>query len=231
MKNIIFIVCSLFSFICAAQTVTGFYIIEPLSSIGFSNEITEAGKKPMTYSYIYNNNTSLQKLISTEKSVEMIRTETDALGGSFEHTFKSSRPSDSFTYKNLDKGIYRVEFIMNNEKMAIADSLTNYTWNLNGETKIVAGYTCKKATTEDIRMGSKQNIVAWYTEAIPVSDGPSNFNGLPGLILELEIDVLTRISFSEIMFQPSKNIIVAEPEKTPFAITVKMFEKINFGIE
>jgi GLPGLI family protein len=57
-------------------------------------------------------------------------------------------------------------------------------WILSNETKLISGYTCKKASG---RYGNK-NITAWYTTEIPFQEGPYTFKGLPGLIVSLEDD-------------------------------------------
>lgn len=55
-------------------------------------------------------------------------------------------------------------------------------WKMRSEEQVILGYICKKATTSF----RGRNYVAWYTEEIPISDGPHLFSGLPGLILKLE---------------------------------------------
>lgn len=57
-------------------------------------------------------------------------------------------------------------------------------WEIEAETKEVAGYTSQKATTTF----AGRNYTAWFTPEIPISDGPYKFSGLPGLILELYDD-------------------------------------------
>ena len=47
------------------------------------------------------------------------------------------------------------------------------------------------------------DIVAWYTPQIPVSHGPAEFGGLPGLILELTTDE-TVLLCSKIVMNPKK---------------------------
>lgn len=54
-------------------------------------------------------------------------------------------------------------------------------WVTLNEKKIIAGYTCTKATTTF----AGRNYVAWFTEEIPIPDGPYKFNGLPGLITKI----------------------------------------------
>jgi GLPGLI family protein len=55
-------------------------------------------------------------------------------------------------------------------------------WNLNDkESKLIGKYSCKKATTQ---LGGR-TFEAWYTEEIPIAEGPYKFANLPGLILEL----------------------------------------------
>lgn len=57
-------------------------------------------------------------------------------------------------------------------------------WELKNEKKEILTYECYKATTRF----RGRNYIAWYTNAIPISDGPYKFSGLPGLILELYDD-------------------------------------------
>ena len=45
----------------------------------------------------------------------------------------------------------------------------------------------KRLETKTIDVPKTIDIVAWYTPQIPVSHGPAEFGGLPGLILELKV--------------------------------------------
>jgi GLPGLI family protein len=67
----------------------------------------------------------------------------------------------------------------------IEDSLRQINWKLINEAKTILGYHCKKATGKTER-GS--DVEAWYTEEIPFSSGPETFNGLPGMILQADIN-------------------------------------------
>jgi GLPGLI family protein len=57
----------------------------------------------------------------------------------------------------------------------------NIEWTILPERKQIAGYSCQKAIT-NFRGRAWET---WFTNQIPVSDGPWKFHGLPGMILEL----------------------------------------------
>lgn len=63
-------------------------------------------------------------------------------------------------------------------------------WVITSESKKIGDYICYKATCEKLGMnrnGEKKvtNVIAWFAPILPYSFGPKDFNGLPGLILEL----------------------------------------------
>jgi GLPGLI family protein len=60
--------------------------------------------------------------------------------------------------------------------------LGSLSWELLPDTLTVAGYPCQKARC----FFSGRHYEAWFTTAIPVSDGPWKFSGLPGLILKIQ---------------------------------------------
>ncbi|WHF51282.1 GLPGLI family protein [Chryseobacterium gotjawalense] len=64
---------------------------------------------------------------------------------------------------------------------AVADS-AKINWHLENDQNTIRGFAVQKATAN---YGGRQWI-AWYTKDIPIFDGPFKFNGLPGLILEVE---------------------------------------------
>ena len=50
-------------------------------------------------------------------------------------------------------------------------------WDLTQESKMIGKYKCFKAIDKHTEV--------WYTPSIPVSFGPKNFHGLPGLVLQV----------------------------------------------
>lgn len=68
----------------------------------------------------------------------------------------------------------------------VVDSLHAPDWKILNDIKEVAGHMCMNATwTDSIK---HQNVVAWFAMDIPISAGPERFFGLPGLILEVDVN-------------------------------------------
>lgn len=90
-------------------------------------------------------------------------------------------------------------------------------WNLINESKIIDNIEVFKATSlieinNGVRKFNKL-ITAWYAPSIPSTFGPKNFNGLPGLIFELqENEVILYVSKIEFQTDESSKSIV-KPHK------------------
>tara|TARA_B100000780_G_scaffold257937_1_gene208032 strand:+ start:84 stop:947 length:864 start_codon:yes stop_codon:yes gene_type:complete len=131
-------------------------------------------------------------------------------------------------YKNILEKTMANKTELMGKVFLIKDNLVAYDWKLTGETKNIGNYSCYKAVykieEEDIKIDMidgevkeeketiKRTVVAWYTSDVPVSNGPSNYGGLPGLILEVNDGDLT-IMCSELVLNPSKTIDIKEPTK------------------
>jgi GLPGLI family protein len=72
------------------------------------------------------------------------------------------------------------------QKFLVVDTLRKATWKLTGEAKKVNGYDCMQATMTN--PANKQVTTVWFTESIPVPHGPMTFGGLPGLVIEANIN-------------------------------------------
>jgi len=69
-----------------------------------------------------------------------------------------------------------------------------------------------KVISEDIEMPKQILVTAWYTPQIPVSNGPGEYWGLPGLILEVSSG-RTTVLCTEIVLNPSEKISIEAPNK------------------
>jgi len=99
---------------------------------------------------------------------------------------KLGGPGDeAVLYKNLSDRRLLEETNLEDKKYVIRDSVRSQAWKLSPDTSTVLGHFCKKATAV-MRGGRK--AVAWYSEDIPLAAGPDRFDGLPGVILRLDVD-------------------------------------------
>lgn len=74
----------------------------------------------------------------------------------------------------------------------------------------------KKDSTQtkkkEVNTPKMETITAWYTPQIPVSTGPQNYYGLPGLILEINAGRTTMLC-TEVVINPEDKIEIKEPKK------------------
>lgn len=133
---------------------------------------------------------------------------------------------NAILYKNTQDGKIEESTDLMGKPFLIKDDLPTYQWILSDETKQIGHYTCQKAiykTVVDSRKFSsgmmdmdviKDTIAveAWFTTEIPVSHGPANIWGLPGLILELNTGAQTYLC-SKIVLNPKEEVVIERPKK------------------
>lgn len=104
---------------------------------------------------------------------------------------------DDQTYKDYAAQKMIEQREMGPKKYIIEDSFPHQSWKLEEDTLRVKGYLCKKAVT---RTRDGRDVVAWYAEEIQSPSGPEVYGGLPGLILQLDINggemVLTAVELT-----------------------------------
>ncbi len=139
---------------------------------------------------------------------------------------------------------------MDGKNYLITDDLPVYDWKIQGETKKIGNYNCIKAVAiikvteadlkefEDFKKKNQntatkffimeepkdKTITAWFTNDIPVATGPEKYQGLPGLILEVNFDKTTLLC-SKIILNPKDKTEIKMPTKGK-VISEKDYEKI-----
>lgn len=112
------------------------------------------------------------------------------------YTYSKTQESNESGYSWNEKE-YKVYRDIENEKRTdiiemlgkiyiIEDSVRAPKWKVMNKIKEINGYMCMMAVTEDTIKG--QQITAWFADNLPVSIGPEMYGGLPGMILELDIN-------------------------------------------
>ena len=132
------------------------------------------------------------------------------------------------SYVNPGKNEFLEETELFGKKFLIVDELEPFNWKITNETKQIGNYTAVKAEFMDIQEqtiislsdAEQKNetvmdttmITAWYTPDIPVSQGPNNTWGLPGLILELQDGDFTFLC-TKVELNPSEKVVITRPTK------------------
>ena len=88
--------------------------------------------------------------------------------------------------RNFEKNTVQDVIEMLGKTYIVEDSLYMPEWKIHNDLKEVAGHICMKAYWEDTVKNHK--IVAWFAQDIPHSGGPERLCGLPGMILEADIN-------------------------------------------
>ena len=138
-------------------------------------------------------------------------------------------------YKNIKEENYTNQNEVFGKIFLIEDKLEKRDWVLTNETKNIGEYTCYKATMtrqQEVERGviriNEENdsrdeeeaepemeeitVTAWYAPEIPVNNGPGRYQGLPGLILEVNDGSLT-LMCSKIVLNPKDKVNIDKPSK------------------
>lgn len=93
-------------------------------------------------------------------------------------------------YKNHPAGKLTTTDKIATDWFLIEEPVPEQAWTMTEETKEILGYPCKSARC----FFRGRDYIAYYTDEIPVADGPWKFGGLPGFIMEVQ-DVRNHYSF------------------------------------
>lgn len=227
----------------SAQNFSGEATYKTASKLNFSFDnpnitpdqkkmIEERMKKSMQKEYRlqFNRQVSLY-----EEVVELEKDEGQRMG------FMSMFGGGGLFYKDLRSGMFRDQTEFFGKTFLIVDSLERLAWKLESENKSIGKYLCQKATAQRIVTVSQVEtkdgeirdttvidtiqITAWYTTEIPVSHGPAQYGGLPGLILELN-DGETTMLCTAVNLYPNQDTEINPPNKGE-EVSAEEFEEIT----
>lgn len=170
-----------------------------------------------------------------EESMYKEESKLDAISGATDSWGKNFSPGD--IYKNLKTKTQTQNQEFYGKNFLVSDSLLDLKWNLGSETKKIGNYTCYKATssiptdvltwysfswdslrkkTDSTSTGDKiikmTTIEAWYTPQLPIGNGPGDYVGLPGMILEVSAGDTTLLCY-KIILNPEEKIEIKVPSK------------------
>ena len=79
--------------------------------------------------------------------------------------------------RSLKKPVFEETFL-------VQDSLVKIKWKLTADTRLIAGFECRKAIGI---IDDSIAVFAFYTDEILITGGPEGIQGLPGMILGVGI--------------------------------------------
>ena len=109
----------------------------------------------------------------------------------------------------------------------IEDDLERIEWRLEDEYKQIGEYECQKAVYDRVvnrvqfspaldeepkTVTDTTEVVAWFTPEVPVSHGPGQYWGLPGLILEVRSG-RTAMICTKIILNPAEEVDIDKPTR------------------
>ena len=237
-RLVILLLCSTFSLF--AQDFQGVATYKTQRKLDIKIDSTQVGGGEMQKQIMDMLKKEFQKtyILSFDKNTSIYK-EDEALaapsaGGAM--MVVSSLGGSGTLFKDIKNQSFTNQLETFGKQFIIKDRLKPIKWVLHSETKNIGNYTCYKATytkeieemsmmtfssSEDDNKGEDSNellemktttVTAWYTPQIPVSNGPESYQGLPGLILEVNDGELT-ILCSKITLNPKKTLEIAEPKK------------------
>ena len=175
-------------------------------------------------------------IFNKEESVFIEEEQLDAISGATDSWGKNFAAGDNYKNVKLNTQIQQQEFY--GKKFLVKDNLQDIQWTLLNESKKIGDYVCYKAKTfiptddlqwysfswsrarssspdDNSKVDSKIDITeieAWYTPEIPVRHGPSEYWGLPGLILEVSTGQ-TIMLCTKVIINPIKKSDIEAPGK------------------
>lgn len=182
----------------------------------------------------------------------------DAMSGATDSWGKNFAAGNQYKNVKTNTQIQDQEFY--GKRFLVKDSLQPIDWKLGSETKQIGNYMCFKATasiptdeltwysfswgklrntappSETVEVDATEpeiamtDVEAWYSPQIPLSHGPSEYWGLPGLILEVSAGDTTMLC-SKLVLNPKEVVVIEAPDKgkeiTKKAYQATMVEKMK----
>ncbi len=203
-----------------------------------------AGEVEYRYKIFYDKIYTSQSFISPQERDRTLLTWNNQEGYSTRMKLQFSPEKSIYTYgEPYDIGNYswrNEEFMIENDlqnkaflklteamgkTFIIRDEMQPVKWRVMNELREILGHMCMKAVTTDTL--KKQEIVAWFAADIPVSTGPEELYGLPGLILRYEVNGDQLIVEAE-KITPG---VPADPVKLPKKLKGKEVNQAQFDDE
>lgn len=192
------------------------YVRQMIKELWGSDEFEKwGGNLPQTATYYYD------FVGSQESSVYKMGKESNAMKGWWDNMF-GSRNIVYTDFKNQKLTSQKPVF---EETFLVQDSLLKVQWKITPDTRIIAGFECRKAVGI---LNDSIAVFAFYTDEILVNGGPESIQGLPGLILGMGVPRLHATWFATKVEVNSGDPAAPTPAKRAKKVTYRsMVAEIN----
>lgn len=144
----------------------------------------------------------------------------------YKHSFALGKMYGSnsaiYTLKELTSGKLTHKEMIFMDPYIYEEEIPAIDWIATGEEADICGYRCKTATASF----RGREWTAWYTEGIPISNGPEKFGNLPGLILKIEDEKKEHV-IQAIQIRKSNEGFGVGKETSAFKTDRKTFNKMQ----
>jgi len=178
--------------------------------------------KTAYYNYTFSNNKSVYKFDRWDAKTKI---PTWFKEGDEENVWYFDFNTDQL---NMKKQVQGTDFI-------IADSIQAIKWKLTNESRLIAGFNCRKAVGQIM---DSVYVFAFYTDEITIPGGPCTVSGLPGMILGLTIPrlytsyIATKVTLNNVKESDIKPVASKKPytyASLQLLITEKTKEWFSWG--
>lgn len=127
-------------------------------------------------------------------------------------------------YKNLDQDTMIDSRDFMQKQFLITGTPTARKWKIGTKQKEILGYNCMEAS---FREDSTTAYVVWFTPLLQVSNGPADYQGLPGMILQVDVNEGERtFTATAITLDSVDTSVLVAPDKGK-EVTAEEFEEIR----
>lgn len=127
---------------------------------------------------VYFNNSQSIEFLQKSNSVPVVKNDNEIVETKVVQTNAKKR----FIYKDFKKNKLIIRTGIDINSYIVVDTLSNFKWHISKEKKKILKFDCVKATANF----RGRNYEAWFTDDIPIQNGPWKFCGLPGFIVSIK---------------------------------------------
>ena len=170
-KKLIFLLLCIYSSSLLSQNVY-------LGSVIYSQTYNMLGNQESNnFVLLFNNDISFyeQILLEEKEGKEIIQTEKGTI-----ISVGPSKTTKSFFYTNYKTNKLYSNYVVTDKYLLVEEDISSIKWELIDEYKKIGNFQCQKAKC----LFRGRTYYVWFTNEIPIKNGPWKFSGLNGLIIE-----------------------------------------------